>query len=58
MDKEVRENRERERLKQKSYANEKRKARIKEVKPGDQMMVQQRKSTVRTPWDPNTYTVT
>ena len=40
------------------YADKKRKAKIKEVKPGDQVMVQQRKSTVKTPWDPRPYTVT
>ena len=26
-----------------------------EVKPGVQVMVQQRKSTVKTPWDPSPY---
>ena len=57
LDKEVREKHERERQKQKLYADEKRKAKLKEVKPGDQVMVQQRKSTVKTPWDPNPYTV-
>ena len=58
LDKEVREKHERERQKQKSYADEKRKAKIKEIKPGDQVMVQQRKTTVKTPWDPSPYTVT
>ena len=47
LDKEVREKHEKVRQKQKSYAGEKRKAKIKEVKPGDQVMVQQRKSTVK-----------
>ena len=58
LDKEVREKHEKERQKQKAYADVKRKAKIKEVKPGDQVMVQQRKSTVKTPWDPRPYTVT
>ena len=41
-----------------TYADEKRKAQIKVVRPGDQVMVQQKKSTVKTPWDPSPYTVT
>ena len=58
MDREVRERHEKEKVKQKSYADEKRKARPKEVKLGDQIMIQQRKSTIKTPWDPRPYTVT
>ena len=42
----------------KAYADEKRKAKRKKVKPGDQVMVHQRKSTIKTPWDPRSYTVT
>ena len=38
-----------EKLKQKTYADEKRKAQIKVVRPGDRVMVQQKKSTVKTP---------
>ena len=58
LDTEVREKHQREKEKQKSYADEKRKAKIKNVKSGDQVMVQQKKSTIKTPWDPNPYTVT
>ena len=43
---------------QKAYADEKRKAKRKKVKPGDQVMVHQGKSTIKTPWDPRSYTVT
>ena len=28
------------------------------MKPGDQIMIQQKKSTTKTPWDPRPYTVT
>ena len=28
------------------------------MKPGDQIMIQQRKSTIKTPWDPKPFTVT
>ena len=58
MDSEVREKHQREKEKQKTYADEKRKAKVKNVKPGDQVMVQQKKSTIKTPWDPNPYTMT
>ena len=58
MDKEVREKHRKEKEKQKAYADEKRRAQIKAVKPGDQVMVQQRKTTTKTPWDPRPYTVT
>ena len=46
MDREVRERHQREKDKQKAYADEKRKAKVKDVKPGDQVMVQQKKSTI------------
>ena len=58
MDREVRERHQKEKEKQKSYADEKRKARTKVVRPGDQIMIQQRKSTTKTPWDPRPFTVT
>ena len=58
LDREVREKHQKEKLKQKTYADKKRKAHIKVVRPGDQVMVQQKKSTVKTPWDPSPYTVT
>ena len=50
MDTEVREKHRKEKEKQKSYADEKRKAKVKNVEPGDQMMVHQRKSTIKKPW--------
>ena len=49
MDREVRERHQKEKVKQKTYADEKRKARTKDVKPGDQIMIQQRKSTIKKP---------
>ena len=58
MDREVRERHKEEKEKQKTYADQKRRARTKTVEPGDQIMIQQRKSTIRTPWDPRPFTVT
>ena len=57
MDKEVRERHQKVKEKQKSYVYEKRKARTKEVKLGDQIMIQQKRSTSKTPWDLRPYTV-
>ena len=47
-DREVREKHKMEKENQKAYADEKRKAKRKKVKPGDQVMVHQRKSTIKT----------
>ena len=58
LDREVRERHKKEKEKQKIYADHKRKASTKAVKPGDQVMIQQKKSTIKTPWDPRPYTVT
>ena len=58
MDREVRKRHQEEKVKQKTYADEKRKAKVKVVKPGDQIMIQQKKSTIKTPWDPKPFTVT
>ena len=41
-----------EKEKQKAYAAELRKAKRKKVKPGDPVMVHQKKSTSKTPWVP------
>ena len=49
MDREVRERHQREKEKQKAYADDRRKAEIKIVKPGNQVMIQQKKSTIKTP---------
>ena len=57
MDREGREKHRKKKEKQKTYADEKRKAKTKVVKTGDQIMIQQKKSTTRTPWDPRPYTV-
>ena len=58
MDIEVREKHQREKEKQKLYADERRKAKIKNVKLGDQVMVQPKKSTIKIPWDTNPYNET
>ena len=58
LDKEVREKHDKGKEKQKSYADTRRKATEKEVKPGDKVLVQQKKSTLKTPWDPVPYEVT
>ena len=58
MDREVRKKHKEERERQKAYADEKRRAKPKEVKQGDQVMIQQKKTTTKTPWDPRPYTVT
>ena len=58
LDKEVREKHDKEKEKQKSYADTRRKATEKEVKPGDKVLVQQKKSTLKTPWEPVPYEVT
>ena len=58
LDKEVREKHQKEKVKQKSYADQKRKPKTKEVRTGDQIMIQQKKSTTKTPWDPRPFTVT
>ena len=58
MDIEDREKHQREKEKQKLYADERRKAKIKNVKLGDQVMVQPKKSTIKTPWDTNPYSET
>ena len=49
MDKEVRERHQKEKMKQKTYTVEKRKAKTKVVKPRDKIMIQQKKSTTKTP---------
>jgi len=41
-----------EKIKQKEYADEKRKAKEKKIEIGDKIMVRQKKSTLKSPWDP------
>ena len=57
MDKEVRQKHDAEKLKQKDYVDKKRRVKEKEVKVGDKILVQQNKSTTKTPWDPQPYEV-
>ena len=42
---------------QKEYADNKRKGKIKDIAVGDEVLVQQKKTSLKTPWDPNAYTV-
>ena len=58
LDREVRQKHDMEKEKQKKYADVRRKAKEKVVKSGDKVLVQQKKSSVRTPWDPAPYEVT
>ena len=55
---EARKNHEERRHKQKQYADKKRKAQDKDINPGDKVMIQQRKTNTKPPWDPKPYTVT
>ena len=57
LDKEVRSKHDKEKEKQKKYVDEKRKAREKKIEEGDQILLQQKKTTTRTPWDPNPFKV-
>ena len=49
MGREVWERHQRGKEKQKAYADDRRKAKIEIVKPSDQVMIQQKKSTIKTP---------
>ena len=57
LDQEVREKHDAGKMKQKLYADEKRKAKDKKVEIGDKIMVKQKKSTLKTPWDPEPFKV-
>ena len=57
LDREVRSKHDEVKEKQKSYADEKRRAKVKDIKAGDQILLQQKKTSVRPPWDPQPYTV-
>ena len=57
LDKEVRSKHNAEKEKQKNYSDDKRKAKEKRIVPGDKILVQQKKTSTRTPWDPAPYTV-
>ena len=47
-----------ERQKQKDYADKHRRARLKPILVGDEVLVKQEKTTTKPPWDPNPYKVT
>ena len=55
--KEIRRNHDQKKLKQKHYFDKRHRAHEKIVNPGDQVLVKQRKSTTKTPYDPKPYTV-
>ena len=46
-----------EKAKHKKYADKRRRARESEIKVGDNVLVKQKKTTTRPPWDPNPYLV-
>ena len=56
--KEIRRIHDTKKLKQKQHFDRKKKARPKSLEPGDQVLLKQRKTTVKPPFDPNPYTVT
>ena len=57
LDREVRRKHDAEKEKQKNYADKRRRAKVKDIKEGDKVHIQQKKSTVKPPWDPQPYTV-
>ena len=58
VDKATRERHDREKLKQKEQADKRRHAKEKHINPGDEIMIQRKKTSLKTPWDPDTYRVT
>ena len=46
-----------EKERQKRYADKKRRAKEKQIQMGDEILIQQKKSTLKTPWDPKPYKV-
>ena len=57
LDKVVRQRHDEEKMKQKKYVDQKRRVKEKEVQLGDNIMIKQKKSSVKTPWDPQPYKV-
>ena len=57
LDKEVRSKHDNEKEKQKKYVDEKRKAKEKKIEKGDQILIQQKKTSIKTPWDPEPFKV-
>ena len=56
-DKEIREKHMKEKEKQKMYYDKRNKTKEKKIKVGDEIMLQQQKTTLRSPFDPDTYKV-
>ena len=56
-DKEIREKHMKEKEKQKMYFDKRNKTKEKKLKVGDEIMLQQQKTTLRSPFDPDTYKV-
>ena len=56
-DKEIREKHMKEKEKQKIYYDKRNKTKEKKIKVGDEIMLQQQKTTLRSPFDPDTYKV-
>ena len=57
LDAEVRQKHDENKNSQKEYADNKRKGKVKDIAVGDEVLVQQKKTSLKTPWDPNAYTV-
>ena len=57
LDREVRSKHDDEKEKQKKYVDERRKAKEKKIEKGDQILIQQKKTTIKTPWDPEPFQV-
>ena len=47
-----------EKKKQREYADGRRRAKVKKIKEGDKVLIQQKKTTVKPPFDPKPFTVT
>ena len=57
LDREVRSKHDAEKQKQKTYTDKRRRANEKKIVPGDEILIQQKKTTIKPPWDPKPFTV-
>ena len=57
IDEEVRQKHDKKKEEQKRYADIKRKVQEKDINQGDKVLIQQKKSSLKTPWDPEAYKV-
>ena len=57
LDKVVRSKHDAEKERQKTYTDNKRRAKEKKIAPGDKILIQQKKTTIKPPWDPTPFTV-